>query len=119
MAVVSFTLSEEGVTAFRDALTCLNKFSDDVSLEARKDKVSREATPNEHALANYRCFGRKLLLTALNMSRSAYACFTFSTARFFSRYAFHGTATMRDRFYCTLYIRVRPVPAAEVPWGGG
>ena len=40
MAVVSFTLSEEGVTAFRDALICLSKFSDDVSIEARKDVVS-------------------------------------------------------------------------------
>ncbi len=39
MAVLSFTLSEEGVAAFRDALICLNKFSDDVSLEARKDSV--------------------------------------------------------------------------------
>ncbi len=41
MAVLNFTLSEEGVSAFRDALICLNKFSDDVSLEARKDSVSR------------------------------------------------------------------------------
>lgn len=40
MAVLTFTLSEEGVSAFRDALICLNKFSDDVSLEARKDSVS-------------------------------------------------------------------------------
>lgn len=40
MAVLSFTLSEEGVAAFRDALICLNKFSDDVSMEARKDSVS-------------------------------------------------------------------------------
>lgn len=39
MAILSFTLSEEGVSAFRDALICLNKFSDDVSLEARKDSV--------------------------------------------------------------------------------
>ncbi|EFZ02920.2 DNA repair protein Rad9 [Metarhizium robertsii ARSEF 23] len=37
MAILSFTLSEEGVSAFRDALICLNKFSDDISLEARKD----------------------------------------------------------------------------------
>jgi len=41
MAVLSFTLSEEGVAAFRDALICLNKFSDDVSMEARKDSVRR------------------------------------------------------------------------------
>ena len=39
MALLNFTLSEEGVAAFRDALICLNKFSDDVSLEARKDSV--------------------------------------------------------------------------------
>ena len=39
MAVLNFTLSEEGVSALRDALICLNKFSDDVSLEARKDSV--------------------------------------------------------------------------------
>ena len=37
--VLTFTLSEEGVAAFRDALVCLNKFSDDVSLEARKESV--------------------------------------------------------------------------------
>lgn len=39
MALVSFTLSEEGVGAFNDALMCIHKFSDDVSLEFRKDKV--------------------------------------------------------------------------------
>lgn len=39
MAILSFTLSEEGVSTFRDALICLNKFSDEVSLEARKDSV--------------------------------------------------------------------------------
>lgn len=40
MAVLTFTLSDDGVAAFRDALICLNKFSDDVSVEARKDSVS-------------------------------------------------------------------------------
>jgi cell cycle checkpoint control protein RAD9A len=45
MAVLNFTLSEEGVGAFRDALICLNKFSDDVSLEARKDSVSEIHLP--------------------------------------------------------------------------
>lgn len=44
MAVLSLTLSEDAVAALRDALVCLNKFSDDVSLEAQKDKVS-EALP--------------------------------------------------------------------------
>ena len=39
MGVLNFTLSEEGVGVFHDALACMFKFSDDVCLEARKDKV--------------------------------------------------------------------------------
>lgn len=46
MAILSFTLSEEGVSTFRDALICLNKFSDDLSLEARKDSVSQKIEMN-------------------------------------------------------------------------
>lgn len=45
MALVSFTLSEEGVGAFNDALICIHKFSDDVSLEVKKDKVSMSLIP--------------------------------------------------------------------------
>lgn len=48
MALLNFTLSEEGVSAFRDALICLNKFSDDVSLEARKDSVGVEPSPDPY-----------------------------------------------------------------------
>ncbi|KAH7241038.1 Rad9-domain-containing protein [Fusarium redolens] len=84
MALLSFTLSEEGVSAFRDALICLNKFSDDVSLEARKDSF---------------------ILTTLNTSKSAYASVRFATTKFFSRYQYQGSRQFRDRFYCTLYIR--------------
>ncbi|KEY68998.1 hypothetical protein S7711_03305 [Stachybotrys chartarum IBT 7711] len=84
MAVLNFTLSEDGVGALRDALICLNKFSDDVSLEARKDSF---------------------VLTTLNSSKSAYASFRFATNRFFSRYAYQGTGEYRERFYCSLYIR--------------
>ena len=39
MVILNFTLSEEGVAVLHDALACMFKFSDDVSLEARKDKV--------------------------------------------------------------------------------
>ncbi len=39
MAVLKFTLSEDGVSVLRDALTCLGKFSDEVSLEAKRDRV--------------------------------------------------------------------------------
>ncbi|KAG5985290.1 hypothetical protein E4U55_006770 [Claviceps digitariae] len=84
MAILSFTLSEEGVSTFRDALICLNKFSDDVSLEARKDSF---------------------VLTTLNSSKSAYASFKFATNRFFSKYQFNPNGQFRERFYCTLYVR--------------
>lgn len=84
MAVLNFTLSEEGVSGFRDALICLNKFSDDVSLEARKDAFT---------------------LSTLNSSKSAYASFKFTTTRFFSRYTYQGTGQARERFHCNMYIR--------------
>lgn len=39
MPLLQFTLSEEGVSALRDSLNCLNKFNEEVSLEAKKDMV--------------------------------------------------------------------------------
>lgn len=84
MAVLNFTLSEEGVSGFRDALICLNKFSDDVSLEARKDSF---------------------ILSTLNNSKSAYASFKFATHRFFSRYNYQGPGPAKERFHCNMYIR--------------
>ncbi|KAF6812795.1 DNA repair protein rad9 [Colletotrichum sojae] len=84
MAILNFTLSEDAVAAFRDILACLHKFSDDVSLEAKKDQ---------------------LVLSTLNSTKSAYACFTLAAPRFCSRYQFEGSAQYRDKFYCKLYIR--------------
>ncbi|KAJ9158455.1 DNA repair protein rad9 [Coniochaeta hoffmannii] len=84
MAILSFTLSEEGVAVLHDALACIVKFSDDVCLEASKDKLT---------------------LTALNLSKSAYVKITLSANRFFSRYSFDGTGQFRDKFFCQLYIR--------------
>lgn len=40
MAILGFTLSEEGVVAFHDVLACLSKFTEQASLEARKERVS-------------------------------------------------------------------------------
>ncbi|KAI1306574.1 Rad9-domain-containing protein [Xylaria venustula] len=85
MAVVKFTLSEDGVSVLRDALTCLGKFSDEVSLEAKRDR---------------------LVVTALNSSKSAYASVAFAANRFFSKYHYAGTAQNRDKFFCKLYNRV-------------
>lgn len=85
MAILSLTLSEEGVAVLHDALACIVKFSDDVCLEARKDKLT---------------------LTALNVSKSAYVCITFAANRFFSRYIFDGSSQSKEKFFCQLYIRV-------------
>ncbi|KAL5604505.1 hypothetical protein BROUX41_002460 [Berkeleyomyces rouxiae] len=84
MSVLSLTLSEDGVSSLRDALICLNKFHDEVSLEAQKDKFT---------------------FSAINPTKSAYACFSFNTSRFFSKYRFNG-ASGSERFYCRLYSRV-------------
>ncbi|KAI1378399.1 Rad9-domain-containing protein [Hypoxylon crocopeplum] len=84
MAVLNFTLSEEGVSSLRDALACLGKFSDEVSLEAKKDR---------------------LVFTTLNLSKSAYASFSFAANRFFSKYHFEGVAQNREKFFCKLYNR--------------
>ncbi|KAI1102611.1 Rad9-domain-containing protein [Jackrogersella minutella] len=84
MAVLNFTLSEEGVNALRDALACLGKFSDEVSLEAKKDR---------------------LVFTTLNLSKSAYASFSFQAGRFFSKYHFEGVPQNREKYFCKLYNR--------------
>ncbi|KAI1497774.1 Rad9-domain-containing protein [Biscogniauxia marginata] len=84
MAVLRFTLNETGVSALRDALLCLSKFSEEVSLEAKRDK---------------------LVLTALNSSKSAYASFAFASNRFFSKYHYEGVAQHREKFFCKLYNR--------------
>lgn len=84
MAVLNFTLSEEGVSTLRDALACLGKFSDEVSLEAKKDR---------------------LVFTTLNLSKSAYASFSFAANRFFSKYEFEGVPQNREKFFCKLYSR--------------
>lgn len=61
MPVVKFTLSEEGVNVLRDSLACLSKFSDEVSLDAKRDQVS----PYVHSLFGFRaCIA---LLTMYNL----------------------------------------------------
>ncbi|KAL1871419.1 hypothetical protein Daus18300_004786 [Diaporthe australafricana] len=92
MALVNFTLSEDGVGAFNDALVCIHKFSDDVSLEIKKDK---------------------LILTALNLTKSAYVSFTFAANRFFSRFNFEGNTQYRERFFCSLYIKAGGDPTRD------
>ncbi|KAI0400346.1 Rad9-domain-containing protein [Xylaria palmicola] len=84
MPVLKFTLSEDGVSVLREALVCLGKFSEEVSLEAKKDR---------------------LVLTALNASKSAYASVAFATNRFFSKYYYAGASQHREKFFCRLLNR--------------
>lgn len=49
----------------------------------------------------------QFVLTTLNTSKSAYASVRLATNKFFSRYQYQGGGQFRERFYCTLYIRVR------------
>lgn len=84
MAIISFTLSEEGMGIFHDALGCISKFADEVCLEARKDKLS---------------------LSSINLSKSTYVCIDFAANRFFSAYSFQGQGQTREKFHCYLTIR--------------
>jgi cell cycle checkpoint control protein RAD9A len=51
MAIISLTLSEEGMGIFHDALGCISKFAEEVCLEARKDKVRDLVVLSTHKLA--------------------------------------------------------------------
>lgn len=90
MHTLSFSLTLEGVVRVHDAVLCLAKFSEVVSLEARKDK---------------------LVLTALNSSKSAYASFSLDKSVFFEKYNFNAaqaksqqsTKDAAARFTCQLY----------------
>lgn len=90
MHPLSFSLTLEGVVRIHDAVLCLAKFGEVVSLDAREDK---------------------LVLTALNSSKSAYASFSFDNTVFFEKYSFKATQAKGQqstqdggaRFTCQLY----------------
>ncbi|ELR06418.1 hypothetical protein GMDG_02134 [Pseudogymnoascus destructans 20631-21] len=85
MAVLTFTLSPEAVGKIHDALICLGKFNESVSLEATRDH---------------------LVLTALNTTRTGYASFTFTTNKFFSKFIYNPPRTSgstKGKFTCRLY----------------
>ncbi|KAL2067972.1 hypothetical protein VTL71DRAFT_16070 [Oculimacula yallundae] len=85
MAILSFTLNPESLDKLHSSLACLSKFSEAVALEASNDK---------------------LVLTALNSSKSAYASFTLGS-KFFSKYHFKPVRTagtqVKDKFTFQIY----------------
>lgn len=83
MAVLSFSLSPESTGRIYELLICLAKFGESVAIEARKEKLT---------------------ITALNLSRTAYASFSLDARTFFIEYVFNGKPNTKglDRFTCQL-----------------
>lgn len=85
--VLDFTLSPQSTQKVHDALTCLSKFSELVSLEARYNQ---------------------LCLSALNSTKSAYGAVSLDANQFFTGYKFvPGDDDPDDRFTCCLQVKVR------------
>jgi cell cycle checkpoint control protein RAD9A len=83
MAVLSFSLSPEATGRIYELLICLAKFGESVAIEARSEKLT---------------------ITALNLSRTAYASFSLDAKSFFISYHFNGKPAVKggDRFTCQL-----------------
>jgi len=76
MTTLCFTLSPQSTQRLHETLSCLSKFSDQVSLEARR---------------------HQLCVSALNSTKSAYAAFHLSADRFFTEYTYiHAPSFNRD-----------------------
>lgn len=56
MPILSFSLNLDGVIRIHNAVQCLAKFSDTVSLEARSDRVSRSLMRRTTAVLIYHLF---------------------------------------------------------------
>ncbi|KAN0103054.1 DNA repair protein-like protein rad9 [Hyaloscypha variabilis] len=85
MAVLTFSINPEALGKLHDALVCLGKFSEAVCLEASSDR---------------------LVLTALNSSKSAYASFTLLGNKFFSKYHYkppRSSNQAKEKFTCKIY----------------
>ncbi|OCK96252.1 uncharacterized protein K441DRAFT_657638 [Cenococcum geophilum 1.58] len=85
MVTLNFTLTPEAASRVHDFLICLAKFSDSVSIEARRDRLT---------------------FTALNSSKSAYASFALEGNKFFSQYeCLPSNGGMEGRFTCSMYSK--------------
>ncbi|RKF79015.1 DNA repair protein rad9 [Golovinomyces cichoracearum] len=87
MAILTFSLNPESLNKFYDVLVCLGKFSDYVSVEA-----------SQH----------KLVLTTLNSTKSAYASFSLSATKFFSKYNYkyiRPGRQIKEKFAFKIYNR--------------
>jgi cell cycle checkpoint control protein RAD9A len=112
MATLSFSLQSSALVPLHDALSCLSKFSESVSIEAEYDLVSTNDTMTVAFLLKEGL--QKLRLSALNTTKTGYASFVFDADKFFSRFSFSlrrnkNTAAgiqAGDRFACQIYLKV-------------
>jgi cell cycle checkpoint control protein RAD9A len=107
MTVLNFILSPEAVGKLNNALVCLGRFSESVSIESNKDHVCPSLLNSLDSLLN---LVFQLVLSALNSTRSAYASFTFPGSKFFTKYSYnpshiHGQQP-REKFTCRIYNKV-------------
>ncbi|KAH8691291.1 putative DNA repair protein rad9 [Talaromyces proteolyticus] len=92
MATLSFSLAPPAILRLHDALACLTKFNESVSIEAEYDL---------------------LRLSTLNTAKTAYVSFVFDSEKFFSKYSFSlrkdanasGTSQSLHRFSCQIYLK--------------
>ena len=116
MAVLQFTLTEDGVATLREALMFMNKLSEEITIEAKRDQVSRNpvilsdgGSLGISAHAKNFVMNDKFSISTITTSKNAYVNFSPCTSRFFTKYHFNGNAQFRDQFHCTLYARVSAI----------
>lgn len=103
MTILNFTLTTEAIGKLHDALACLGKFGEAVSIEASHDKVC-----DIKYVATFSNF-LQLVLTALNSSKSAYCSFTLVGNKFFSKYIYSPVrprSQVKEKFNCKIYNKV-------------
>lgn len=87
MPVFTFTTTPAGVAQLHDALSCLAKFDENISLEAT---------------------AQEFRISSLNSSKTAYASFAFNGSLFFEKYHFrasNSTESIKKSWACKLQNR--------------
>ena len=119
--ILSFSLNLDGVIRIHNAVQCLAKFSDTVSLEARSDRVSCSLIDASNHCCTDLYSLRKLTMSTLNSSKSAYASFALDSDTFFETYRYND-ARLSDqsqegpsRFTCQLYNKVDSQACIQAP----
>lgn len=102
MVTLKFSLSPQAVSKLHDMLACLAKFSDTVSLEARKDYV-HWLMPLSLISADAML---QLSISSLNLSKSAYAAFTLKR-KFFEAFKYVSVEDGGEgKFTCSILNKV-------------